>query len=210
MHRRTATACRLSALESLESRFLLSTYYVNAAGGADTNPGTSDSAAFKTLQKAANLVVAGDIVLVRAGTYAGFRRMNVAGGTAANPIRFSADAGVLLNAKASGAATGEGIINIENSGVADGYYVIEGFQVNGGSTVGRGIRSAGSRFNIIRNNVVHNADDSNIFCSRSDGVTVEGNVCYNASGQHGIYVNGSDAYVIRGNECYGNNWDGIH
>lgn len=209
MNRRTAAACRLSAVEPLESRWLLSTYYVSSSG-ADSNAGTSDAAAFRTLQKAANLVTAGDVVVVRPGTYAGFRRLGVPGGTAAAPITFSADPGVLLNAKASGAASGEGIINIENSGVADGYYVIEGFTVDGSNTPGRGIRSAGSRNNVIRNNVVRDAEDTNIFVSRSDRVVVEGNETYNARGQHGIYVNGSADYVIRGNLTYGNNWNGIH
>ncbi len=206
-HRGLHRGRRVPTFESLESRFLLSTYYVNGGSGADTNPGTSDAAAFKTLQKAANLVVAGDVVLVRAGTYAGFRRMNVAGGTAAGPITFSADPGVVVNSFGPGESNA--LINLENTNAADGYYVIEGFEVNA-SGRNRGIRSALSRFNTIRNNVVHGADDSNIFASRSDGVTVQGNVCYNAAGQHGIYVNGSDAYVIRGNTCYGNNWDGIH
>ena len=61
MTRRTPTASRLFCLESLESRLLLTTYYVNAASGADANVGTADAAAFKTLQKAANTVVAGDV-----------------------------------------------------------------------------------------------------------------------------------------------------
>ena len=59
---RTPTASRLFCLESLESRLLLTTYYVSTAG-ADANAGTSDAAAFRTLQKAANTVAAGDVVL---------------------------------------------------------------------------------------------------------------------------------------------------
>ena len=47
------------------------TYYV-ATTGSDTAAGTS-AAPWKTLQKAANAVAAGDTVIVRAGTYAGFR-----------------------------------------------------------------------------------------------------------------------------------------
>ena len=155
-------------LESLESRFLLSTYYVSTAG-SDSNPGTSDAASFRTLQKAANLVVAGDTVVVRAGTYAGFRRFGVAGGTAAAPITFAADPGVVVNAFGPGESNA--LINIENSGVADGYYVIQGFEVNA-SAKNRGIRSAGSRFNTIRNNTVYSAEDTDIFASRSDGVEI--------------------------------------
>src|SRR3954465_12191928 len=55
-------------LEALEGRQLFSTYYVSTVGddyadGSALNP-------FLTLQKAANAVVAGDTVIVRAGTYA--------------------------------------------------------------------------------------------------------------------------------------------
>src|SRR4051794_7980643 len=58
------TAC----LELLESRVLFSTYYVSPSGN-DAALGTSDAAAWKTLQKAGNTAAAGDTVLVRAGTY---------------------------------------------------------------------------------------------------------------------------------------------
>src|SRR4051812_41357264 len=58
-------------LEALECRQLLSTYYV-ATGGNDGSDGSAGSP-FKSLQKAADMVVAGDTVIVRAGTYgAGF------------------------------------------------------------------------------------------------------------------------------------------
>src|SRR5882672_7483675 len=48
----------------------LRTFYV-APTGSDTAPGSSASP-WRTLQKAANTVRAGDLVIVRAGTYAGF------------------------------------------------------------------------------------------------------------------------------------------
>lgn len=54
--------------EALEGRCLLSTYYVSTAG-SDTNPGSSLTAPFKTIQRAANVVKAGDTVLIRGGTY---------------------------------------------------------------------------------------------------------------------------------------------
>src|SRR5690348_17233743 len=78
------------ALEPLEARYLLTTYYVSP-GGSDAHAGTSDAAAFATLQHAADQVKAGDTVVVRAGTYAaGFALGYNApqSGTAAAPIRF--------------------------------------------------------------------------------------------------------------------------
>lgn len=45
------------------------TYYCDAVNGSDTNNGLSTSAAFKTIQAAANLVNPGDTVLIMNGTY---------------------------------------------------------------------------------------------------------------------------------------------
>src|SRR5262245_27414508 len=49
------------------------TYFVAppSSGGSDSNPGSS-AAPWATLQHAADRVTAGDTVIVRAGTYAGF------------------------------------------------------------------------------------------------------------------------------------------
>lgn len=60
------------------------TYYVSPSGN-DSNPGTIDRP-WQTLQKAADTVVAGDTVLVQAGTYAGFNTKR--DGSSNAPIRF--------------------------------------------------------------------------------------------------------------------------
>jgi parallel beta-helix repeat protein len=73
--------------EALEPRELLTTYYVST-GGVDANPGTL-AAPFRTIQKAANAAIAGDTVLVRAGTYRETVRVPRSG-TAAAPITFQA------------------------------------------------------------------------------------------------------------------------
>jgi hypothetical protein len=60
------------AFERLEERRMLTTYYVdNAVGqnGADSNAGTSLSAPFLTIQKAASIAEPGDVVDILAGTY---------------------------------------------------------------------------------------------------------------------------------------------
>src|SRR5262245_50582000 len=74
-------------LESLECRTLLSSYFVSTSG-ADTNPGTSD-APWKSLQKAADTVKAGDVVTVNAGDYEGFSAYTLRG-TSSAPIKFVA------------------------------------------------------------------------------------------------------------------------
>jgi hypothetical protein len=64
--RRTPQA---SLLESLESRRLMSTYYLSPSG-ADANPGTEGSP-WRTLSKAVSTVAAGDEIVLAAGDYAG-------------------------------------------------------------------------------------------------------------------------------------------
>jgi hypothetical protein len=72
----------------------LRTFHV-APTGSDVAAGYSTSP-WRTLQKAAAAVQVGDLVIVRAGTYAGFDLWT--SGTAANPIVFRADPGVVVNA----------------------------------------------------------------------------------------------------------------
>lgn len=63
------------------------TYYVSPSG-SDSNAGTSTGAPFKTIQKAASIMVAGDTCYIRAGTY----RETVTpanNGTASAPITFA-------------------------------------------------------------------------------------------------------------------------
>src|SRR5262245_31454233 len=129
-------------VEELESRLVPSTYYV-APSGNNQNAGT-DQAPWLTLQFASSRVQAGDTVIVRAGTYTGFDLRT--DGTATQPIRFLADAGVVINARNS--ITNDGI-NLEG---AD-YITIAGFEVSG---IGRaGIRSVTNHHVTIRNNYTH-------------------------------------------------------
>ena len=76
--------------EALESRILLSTYYVgttgNDASGTPTNPTTP----WATIQKAATVVNPGDTVIVQPGVYYGPITLT-RNGTAAAPITFKAD-----------------------------------------------------------------------------------------------------------------------
>jgi regulation of enolase protein 1 (concanavalin A-like superfamily) len=67
--RKSARRC---SVEGLERRILLSTYYVDSKpgdNGANSNPGTSLSAPFLTIQQAANVAQPGDTVDILAGIY---------------------------------------------------------------------------------------------------------------------------------------------
>jgi len=92
----------------------------------------TEAAPFRTIQRAASLVDAGDTVVVRAGTYAGF----LLGwdfpqsGTATQPITFKADPGAVIEGRNSETPDG---INLEGSS----YVVIDGFAVDNASGGGR-------------------------------------------------------------------------
>src|SRR5262249_46342359 len=121
---------RFLQMEQLETRLALSTFYV-ANTGNDANAGSSLSP-FATIQHAADLVQAGDTVVVRAGNYPGFIRgwTPPPAGTASAPILFEAD---------PNAAPGSVVINARNSNTAVGidlepgcdYITIQGFTVQG-------------------------------------------------------------------------------
>lgn len=85
---RTLRRAVRAAVESLESRTLMSGNWFVSTTGSDANPGTL-AAPFRTIQHAANLAQPGDVVEIRGGVY----RETVAmthSGTASAPIVFQA------------------------------------------------------------------------------------------------------------------------
>ncbi len=178
---------------------LAATYYVSNSGN-DMNDGLSLSAAFQSLQHAADLVIPGDSVLVEDGTYTGFALWS--GGTASLSIVFKTiGTNAVINAPC---LTNDGI-NIENAN----YVIIDGFEVI--DQPRNGIRLALANHCIVRNNRCDNNFERGIFTAFTDDILIEYNVCSNSIDEHGIYVsNSSDRPIIRYNECFGNNNIGIH
>ncbi len=179
------------------------TYYVSNSG-SDSNAGLSLVDAFLTIQHAANIVIAGDTVLVENGIYAGFDVRDV-DGTPGDPIVFKGTGdSVLINQ--SGPIRDDGV-NVEN---AD-YIIIDGFISNKMAGNGNGIRLVLSDYCIVRNCFCDSNAERGIFTGFTDDIIIENNVCTNSIDEHGIYVsNSSDRPIIRYNECYGNNNIGIH
>ena len=189
-------------VEALEARCLLSTYCVSPAGN-DIGPGTVTQP-WRTIQRAAGEVLPGDTVVVKAGTYAGFRVTD--DGTAAAPITFRAEPGVVINTRNN--ITPDGI-NLEG---AD-HVIIDGFRVeNANGTITRaGIRSVSNRGVVIRNNVVDRGGTWGIFTASSEEVLIENNEASRSAAEDGIYVSGgADFPVVRGNRVWGNRGSGIH
>jgi fibronectin type 3 domain-containing protein len=193
--RRTARHAAYRALETLESRILMSTYYVSPSG-SDSAAG-SQAAPWKTLQQAADSVQAGDTVNVLAGSYAGFTV--TADGTASAPITFLAQPGakvVSQSALTTAAAIG---IDLDHTS----YVVVDGFTVDGAAFAGYiGIRSFGGDGspavgNVIRNNTLSGFDYCGILASWQDRGVCQGNVISN-NRRNGIYYgnSGVDSLIV--------------
>jgi Right handed beta helix region len=176
----------------------LRTLYV-ATTGNDSFDG-SLATPWRTLQRAANLVRAGDQVIVRAGHYAGFNLTT--SGTATNPIAFSAEPGVIVDTP-NPVRTQDGI-NLEGAS----WIVIEGFTVTGMPRTG--IRSVTNAHVTIRRNVGDANGRWGILTGFSDDLLIEDNVMSRSVAEHGIYVgNSRDRPVIRRNHVWGNSGNGI-
>ncbi len=177
------------------------TFYV-AINGNDNNNGSS-SQPWRTLQKAANTVRAGDVVLVANGSYTGFQI--TADGTSGSPIVFRANGNnVIVNAR--NASTPDNI-NIEGGN----YVTVEGFIVNDAPRVG--IRAVTATGVVIRNNVIQRSGLDGILSGYTPQIQIIGNRASGSEQEHGIYVSNStspnDNPVIRGNECFDNNQNGV-
>lgn len=189
---------RRMRLEQLENRFALATFYVSNAGN-DASDGSA-ATPWSTLQQAANVVNAGDTVIVRAGNYTGFDLRR--DGTASARITFQAEPGVNITAR--NPITPDGI-NLEG---AD-YVTIDGFNVS--NMPRTGIRSVVNQHVIIRNNVLDNNRNWGVLTGYSDDVLIENNVASRSQVEHGIYVsNSGDRPIIRNNTIWGNRANGIH
>jgi hypothetical protein len=205
-------------------------YYVSPTG-SDSNPG-SRAAPFKTIQKAANVVAAGDVVHVAPGTYTGIIRTTKSG-TATKRIRFVSS--IKWGAKCVPPSGNTDDILWENTGE---YVDIDGFELDGSanpwfrlgiahfggygrfsnnlihhfygtSTNGRngnggaGILSTGTTYEDERPNEVFNNVIHHI------GDLFYEHVTYLQNHTHGIYVSSPNCKVYN-NIVYANEAYGIH
>lgn len=176
--------------------------------GNDANAGTAASP-WRTLQFAADQVVAGDRVTVRAGNYAGFHLTS--SGSAGAPIEFIGLPGSVISS--TNPQTSDGI-NLEGAS----HIVIDGFEVGGMPRAG--VRSVGpwvsgqqsfAQFVTIRNVTSHDNGKWGILTGFVNDLLIENNRTSGSIDEHGIYVsNSGDRPVIRNNEIWGNRANGIH
>jgi parallel beta-helix repeat protein len=184
---------------------LLATLYV-ATTGSDSNPGTSD-APWRTLQYAVDTIRPGDTILVRPGTYAGFRVGKSGTATAPKVIQAENNAKVLVNQPGSANRHQSNIeVELFDSIVTD--WVIDGFEV--ANSPRHGIDVRGTSRIVIQNNYVHHSVYTGIFTAFSNAPRIERNHS-ESNGEHGIYhSNSADYPVVHGNILHHNYGSGIH
>jgi parallel beta-helix repeat protein len=163
---------------------------------SDTGPGTA-AQPFCTIAAAAKKAVAGDTVLVNAGTYAGTSVNPTNSGTAGSPITFTANPGVTISGGTRAFALS-----------SRSYITISGFTITATSSYGISV-SGGSNITIARNTESYagtpiSAPAAGIYLSNLSGGLIQGNITHDNSA-HGIYLTGSTTGVtVQGNTSFHN------
>jgi Right handed beta helix region len=176
------------------------TYYVSPAG-SDTNAGSS-AAPWRSLQKAASVMVAGDTTLIADGEYPGGITQSRSGAAGA-PITFRAvNAGVPV-------VRGDQTTNRDALYITEAnHVVVDGLTIR--NAVRAAIRISLSDSVTIRRCKLLNNGTWGIFTDYSDDTLLEYNECAGSGLEHGIYAsNGGDRTVVRFNLVHDNNASGI-
>ena len=186
------------------SSWAASTYYVSTSGN-DANPG-SQSAPWRTIQRAADVAGPGDIVIVTPGSYVGAKFSR--SGTASSPIRFRAEPGAVVS------SPGPLNSNGDNLWVRNANHVfLIGFEVHSAPRAGIGVQgepNAPAVGIVVRRCNCHDNGRWGIFTGYAQNFRAENNVASGSGIEHGIYVsNSADNPVIRGNVVRNNNASGI-
>jgi hypothetical protein len=153
------------------------TYYVSTSGN-DNNAGTL-AAPWRTIQKAANTVQAGDTVQVRAGTYSEVVTLKTSGNSTQGYITFAnypGEAPIVDGTGLSIGASGQtGLFSLEGT---FNYIVIKGFEIRNYSSSSRGkvpvgidFEGAGSNIEIL-NNHIHNIVQTLSSCNAANALAV--------------------------------------
>jgi hypothetical protein len=180
--------CSIVFLLFAAGQAIAATYYVSPTG-SDSSSGTS-SAPFRTIQKAANIVNAGDTVIVKNGTYTDTNSDKMVvylnrGGTSGHPVTFRSENkwGAIVDGQNN--TTGY----CWSLGTNARYVNIESFEIKGCANMGIASTS-GADYISITGNSIHNI-------GRRETTS--------AYGQAGIFVGGgTNYYVIDSNLIYSN------
>jgi hypothetical protein len=213
---------RLAILALVTGNAFATTYYV-ATTGSDSNPGDV-AQPWRTLQHAANTVVAGDTVIVEDGTYV--EAFNISGsghtGTASAPIVFKSQS--KWGAKIAPTST-SGNSNYTFYFSHVNYVTLQDFEVTGTTTTAIGIKIDSGNFNTIKGNNVHDIGVSTTACTSGAAIgvadsnnTISGNYVHNigpprtasfrCNQQHAIYCTDGCINVTFQNNIIFEIWQG--
>jgi parallel beta-helix repeat protein len=190
------------------------TYYV-ATNGNDSNNGTSTSTPFATINKAASVAVAGDVVHVRGGIYT--QTVSIHNdGTASARILFRSYPGETATIDGSNTAPGTVLVNFYDANYVDFTH----FEIVNSKHVGISLWS--SKNCTLANNVIHNSLKSGIYVGadligQSYDNRISNNRIYNnvmentahTSGGTALGINKSHRVTVAGNTIYENHGQGI-
>ena len=149
---------------------LSTTYYVDGTNGSDGNPGTFDQP-WRTVQKAADTMISGDTVYIRAGTYNQRVTLEHRGNSSGLYITFAAYPGeqVILDGTGIDIPHGGGLFHVW----ATDYVRVSGLRVQ--NSMAAGIYAAYSDHIIVDSNRTYNTVSSGIGIWGSNAVIVDGN-----------------------------------
>src|SRR5437764_13338825 len=172
-------------------------FYVSTTG-SDSNPGTLSSP-WRTIQRAANSVQAGDIVYVRGGVFNESVNISVSGSATAGPIAFQTFPGEQAIVDGTGLVPStsgtQGLINIANqSYISFQGFEIRNYQTSSASAAPAGIWISGSGSYIqVLNNLIHNIVTTSETSGNAFGIAVYGTAAPASL----------DRVTISGNQVYG-------
>jgi parallel beta-helix repeat protein len=180
-----------------EASVTAAVYYVRPDGD-DANPGSADtpSEAWRTIQKAASVMVAGDLVNVATGTYYETIAPSNAG-TALDRITYKAIGHVTID----GQNTRSRAFNVQGRS----YITIDGFEFTNHPDTGgydATVYFAESDFVEVRNCIFHDTGRDGIgLHNGSNDALIENNLFYNIA-DDGITPLGSGNHILRNNTIY--------
>ena len=207
----TAAASRMPATTpGMVSAHAGKVYYV-ATTGSDSNLGTI-AQPWRTIQKAANTMVAGDNVYIRAGTYRE-RVVPQHAGSAGQYITYAAYPGETATIDGSSVTLPDDLAGLfEVSGKS--YIKVSGLRVvnAGPHDNNAGILVLGSSYVVVENNYTYNTVSSGIGVWGSDHVTIDGNTVEHACTdiwQECLTVASTDVFEVKNNEVFDCQEEGI-
>lgn len=180
-----------------------SVYYV-APTGNDLNPGTI-AQPWKTIQKAANTLTAGDTVYIRAGTYQE-QVIPANSGNSGNTITYAAYPGETVTIDGTGQSLpnwATGLFVVEDRS----YIRVSGLRIiNAGPNQNNaGIYVDNSHYITIENNYTYNTVSSGIGVWDGSNITIDYNevrLANNDGEQEMITVSGTDTFEIKNNHIH--------